>query len=203
MSVEYLVTSAGRSGSIFLSKLIGCCVDWHQVTHTHDLVLPTINKNSVLVICDRRDLLASILSMCIAKRTNEYVEYSGKTIEPFDIDCAGPNSEFAYQFSWHRWYQHSCTTSKTAKLYKNIEVFYFEDFINNHQMVFDRLNIVPVRKIQETQKSPHNIKTLIKNYNQCKDTFDSLMESEVFRPHTAYDPLKENQLDKIYNDKIN
>ena len=67
--------------------------------------------------------------MCIAKRTDEYVEYSGKTIEPFDIDCNGSNSEFAYQFSWHRWYQQSCTTSETAKLYKNIEVFYFEDFM--------------------------------------------------------------------------
>ena len=192
---NYLITSAGRAGSMFLTSLIKSC--GYRATHTHDLVPPPRNPHSILVICDRKDLFASIMSMCVAKRTNEYTEYSKKSIEPFDIDCNGLESEFAYQFRWHRWYQQTCLHSESSMLYKNIEIFYFEDFIHNYHTVFDKLKITPIGQIEDSVKSPHSINKLIKNYNQCKDMFTSLMETEVFTPLTAYDPLKVNHDHKI------
>ena len=200
MNVNYLVTSAGRSGSIFLTELIKCC--GYRTIHTHDLVPLPPHPQSNLIICDRKDLFASIMSMCVAKRTNEYVQYSRKTIEPFEIDCNGPESEFAYQFRWHKWYQQTCLTCKNSTLYKNIEVFYFEDFIHNNQTVLDRLNITLTSSVSNSTKSPHRIKQLIKNYNQCKDMFNLLMETDVFTPLTAYNPLKINHDNKIKENLI-
>jgi len=163
--------------------------------HTHNpfFKLPAnySASNSTLVFVKRRDLFAAIMSSCIGKRTNEYEKYSNKHIMPFNLPCQGSDSEFVYQYEWHKWYFDSC---KNIEMLNEVKTLFFEDFVNNPAHVFEVLGISVPNVIPESNfKSPYKSSELVINIDECKSVFDQLEKSAKCKLiPKPYDPTLKN-----------
>lgn len=185
----YIVSSPGRTGSKMAQCLIGSTGS--KSFHTHDpfFKLPSDYNasNSTLVFVKRRDLFSAIMSSCVGKRTNEYENYSNKQITPFILPCHGSESEFVYQYEWHKWYFNSC---KNTEIFGEVKTLFFEDFVNNPTHVFDVLGITAPNVIPDLNfKSPYSYSKLVINIDECKNVFDQLEKNAKFKMITKpYDP---------------
>jgi hypothetical protein len=82
-------------------------------------------------------------------------------VDPFEIDK--PNFDGAY--TWQKTFQQQHDFSQP---YKEIFKFEFEQILQNHNIVFDTLNIRPVREINLPPKSPYRYQDLVLNLDQCQ-----------------------------------
>jgi hypothetical protein len=194
MKTQYVVSSPSRTGSILLCNILksGGATD---ILHTHNCFFSVENpKSTVLIFSARRDLFRSIMSCLIGKRTGIF-NYFDKTyqvpsIEPFAINCNSSNSEFALQYQWHKWYSQSHDLTKP---YSRIETLYLEDFVNNHQYVYDKLKLTQQQEIVIPIESPYKYQELVINHQQCKEMFDQLETTSTFTPILKpHDPMLAN-----------
>lgn len=170
--LQYIVTSPTRVGSHYLISLINSTDAW--ATKTHNPYLKTVYEHTCLVILRRRDVFAAIMSSCIADRFKEYATYSNKKHKTFAIDCSA-SGEFANHFRFNKWYYPQINQTLP---WARIEHLYFEDFFNNHQIVFDRLNLIPIKEIKLPVRSPNRYQDLVTNIEECREFYHRLVTTE-------------------------
>jgi hypothetical protein len=136
--------------------------------------------NTALIIVKRRDAFASIMSNCIVWHTQQSTIYSNQTIAPFAVS----EENFLWQYVSHMWHSKSIDLSTP---YAVIEEFYFEDFVNDHQHVLDRLGLVSnpfrARRLNFLNKAPYSYHNVVLNYKQLKVLFDQLDVERTINPY--------------------
>ena len=196
MNPQYVVSSPSRTGSTLLCNILSSGgVRLTDLLHTHNCFFMVEDPTStVLIFSSRRDLFRSIMSCLIGKRTgifNYYNKtYQAPSIDPFAINCDSDDSEFVLQYHWHKWYIQSHDLTKP---YSRIETLYLEDFVNNHQHVYDKFGMTKQQEIVMTIESPYKYQELVINHQQCKAVFDQLETTSTFTPILKpYDPMLPN-----------
>jgi hypothetical protein len=192
--MNYTVSSPSRTGSTLLCSILKSG-GVTNILHTHNCFFTVENPHStVLIFSVRQDLFRSIMSCLIGKRTGVFnyfdKTYQAPSIKPFEIDCNSSESEFALQYQWHKWY---CQSHDLTKPYSRIETLYLEDFVNNHQYVYNKLGLTQQQEIAMTVESPHKYQELVINHQQCREIFDQLEITSTFTPILKpYDPSLPN-----------
>jgi hypothetical protein len=120
------------------------------------------------------------MSNCIVWHTQQSTIYSNQTIVPFTVS----EEDFLWQYGFNTWHSKSVDLSRP---YAVIEEFYFEDFVNDHQHVLDRLGLVSntfrARRLNFLNKAPYNYRNVVLNYKQLKVLFDGLDPERTPNPY--------------------
>jgi hypothetical protein len=172
--MQYLVTSPTRVGSHYLLSLLHAT--GVHAAKTHNPIIKTRYENTCLIIMRRHDAFSAIMSSAIADRTRQYNNYTGSDTIPFEIDCNLESGEMIHRFRYNKWYYGYIPQSFP---WAAIENFYFEDVVNNHEYVYNRLNLTPAKPIILPEKSPHKYQDLVINYQECFETFQYLRQHEI------------------------
>lgn len=192
MISRYLISSPGRSGSHIVAAMIQSAD--LPIIHTHYPLFPTDDDTKTgLIIVQRRDLFATIMSNIIVNHTGQTTEYTKTDFEPFTVTY----EQFATQYNWHRWYYDNHDFSRPWGLIKTL---YFEDFINNYNFVLQELNLVKKPKLilelgnpelveqfnpNFTVKAPYNYRQLIINHEECREFLNQLNSTSQFTRFNA------------------
>ena len=194
MKTQYVVSSPSRTGSTLLCNILKSG-GVTNILHTHNCFFLVKDPTStVLIFSVRQDLFRSIMSCLIGKRTGIFnyfdKNYQPPIIKPFAIDCDRDNSEFVLQYQWHKWY---CQSHDMTKSYARVETLYLEDFVHNHQYVYDKFGLTQQQEISIPVESPYKYQELVINYQQCREIFDQLEITSTFTPILKpYDPALPN-----------
>lgn len=192
--MKYVISSPSRTGSTLLYQILNSA-DILDVLHTHNCFFSVPDPaNTVVLFSLRRDLFRSIMSCLIGKRTQVFHLYDNNTalpkIEPFEIECQDSESEFQKQYRWHKWYVQSHNLDQP---YHRVETFYLEDFVNNHDWVYQTLGLEQKHPVVSTVENPYRYQDLVTNHEQCRAVFDQLETTAVFVPILKpYDPTLPN-----------
>lgn len=174
---RYLVSAPGRVGS----HLVVACIrsaGW-PVLHTHNPFLPTDNDNvTALVLVQRRDLFAAVMSQCITWRTGQSTAYTNTAPAPFAVR----KDMFEDLYYRQKYYAASHDLSRA---WAKIETVYFEDFIDNYDCIFEKLELkqrpellsTDVVQRTWTQQAPYNYKHVATNHQECRTWFDQLEQA--------------------------
>lgn len=171
---QYLVSSPSRTGTINMQVML--MATGVKVLASHSPYIDIDYENTCLIILNRYDRFAAIMSHVMADRTKEYDNYTNQVIEPFRVSCSGKHSYFAHKNRWNKWYEQRHDFSLP---WARVEKFYFEDFLNNSEYVYNRLELSAVSKFVPTVKCPYNARDFVINYDECRATFDRLEEYDV------------------------
>lgn len=163
--MQYVISSPGRTGSHYLLSFFYACA--LPVLKTHDPLYVTDYTNTTLCIMNRRDVFASLMSKEIWLRTNEYLIYTNKKIEPFSIDLKKLERDFINHIRYDQ--QHDFT-----RPYANVVRFEFEDLMQDHNLFFDTLKLEPCGPIKLPQKSPYDYRVLVTNLQECEAKYKTL-----------------------------
>lgn len=173
LTMEYIVSGPARCGGHLLAGIIMSAVQ--SVTRTHDPGLTLDDDtNTCLIMIDRRDRFAAIMSNLIATKTGQTTHYNNISIDPFE----GDENEFRYYYKQHKAYfnQHDL-----SRLYHRVDKLYYEDFCNNHEFVYQRLGILKSDNINNGEvyrllntPAPYNFKDIIINHAELKNLFNDL-----------------------------
>jgi hypothetical protein len=182
--MKYVISSPSRTGSTLLHQiLLSTELSRPDIVHTHNCLLHVDDpENTVLLFSLRRDLFRSIMSCLIAKRTKFYNYFENvelPKVESFEIDCSDPWSEFQKQYMWHKWYVSSHDMNKP---YRQVETFYVEDFVNNYDLVYNKLGLTKKSNVIPTLENSYRYQDLVSNHEQCKQVFDQLEKTATFIP---------------------
>jgi hypothetical protein len=191
---RYLVSSPGRVGSHIVTACIRAC--GVPVLHTHNPFFLTDNDSITgLVLVDRKDLFATIMSNCITWHTGQSVKYDNVNVQPFAVDY----NDFSDHYYRQKYYKDSHDLSRA---WGSINILYFEDFIFNYDYIFEQLQLTlqPELLVKDsvknifTSRAPYNYANLILNKDQCKIWFDQLEEKgakQLWQPIQVFQGLKE------------
>jgi len=179
--MHYLISSPTRVGSHYLIALVGAAGVSTEKTHNPKLEVDYVN--TFLVTVSRRNKFWAILSASIGRVTHQYNNYELADVEPFAIS----QEVFRQEFLFNIYYQQQHDFSQP---WAGIEHFYFEDFLNHHDHVFNRLNLIPVNKIDLPKKSPFNYRKIITNIEECREYYQHLQDTEPkFIPKEQFNGL--------------
>jgi hypothetical protein len=194
--MNYVVSSPSRTGSTLLYNILAAgTATSSKIYHTHNCFFTVENlESTILIFSLRRDLFRSIMSCLVGKRTGIFnyfdKSYQPPSVKPFVIDCNSYDSEFALQYRWHKWY---CQSHDLTKPYSRIETLYLEDFVNNHQHVYNTLGLTQQQEISIPVESLYKYQELVINHRQCREIFDQLEITSTFTPILKpYDPALPN-----------
>jgi hypothetical protein len=167
MFENYLVSGAGRVGGHLILNIIRSA--GHNAIHTHDTNYTTGNDvTTALLVIDRRDRFSAIMSNAIVWHTGQSVDYDNINIDPFTIDIN--RFKLLYNLHCDHYKQYDFTRS-----YGIVEHFYYEDFVNNHDHVYNRLNLKKFTDLLPNWKpAPYNYKTLIQNESELRESYAEL-----------------------------
>jgi hypothetical protein len=165
VTTQYVISGPARVGGNLLADIIRSC--GAKATHTHNPLLEFDDyANVVLIIVNRHDKFAAIMSNCIVWHTGQSVTYNLIKIEPFLVT---PET-FIQRYVDNMDQKHDLTRN-----YKSVNMFWYEDFVNNHEYVCERLNLIQVSPLLlHAVPAPYNYKDLIINYQDLKNIFDQL-----------------------------
>lgn len=163
-----LVVTVGRTGSMLvkgnLQRYFKCAVD-----HTHNpLVEPSTNQ--LVIVSKRLNDFDSIVSTIIGRRTNEFITYSSKKIEPFAVSKKELESTFWYVL---------CHQTVTHQRFPSAIVVHYEPLIANPKYLFSLFGVDSQTSFNWPKKSPYSAQHLILNYEECKLWFDQLRLQSV------------------------
>lgn len=183
MIKNYIVSSAGRSGSHLLVGLIKSC--GKNAVNTHDPFFEpwdakfgpeaTNGRETALILLQRKDLFASIMSMLVGTKTKQWSSYPNKVIPRFRVD----RLDFVNQYCWQKNYLESC---KSLKNYRQVKHLVFEDVVNDFDHVFRHLELTQLHLPELPPKAPYSYQDIIQNIDKCKIIFDELESNYKFTP---------------------
>jgi hypothetical protein len=176
---EFIISGPGRTGGHVLLGIIVAA--GFPVIYTHDPLFQRESYNKYgLLICLRRDIFSAVMSNAITHKTGQSTEYKRKTLEPFDV----VTSDFEHILDIHLDYQKSHDLTRSYGL---VEIFYFEDFVDNYSHVLDRLQIKNLNFNSKTtnslgqdydcttwfnNKAPYHYKDIVSNWKELKEIFN-------------------------------
>jgi len=158
-----VVITAGRTGSLLIVDNLRR--HFKDVYHTHDPLYIPANHDSICVISKRKNDFLAMISMQIGVKTNEYLTYTNKDVEPFIIEV----KDFT-NFYLH--YNAIYTQIKT-EYYKKIIEIYYEDLLDDPQHLFSLFGIDALTDYKLTLKCPYNYEKLVLNLKELKGLYDS------------------------------
>ena len=172
--MNYIVSGPGRVGGHLLQGIIQS-TGAENVYRTHDPMLSVgDDSNTTLIILDRRDRFAAMMSNAIVRHTGQSTGYSNKHIEPFELEPGLFRWEYVKYTDYYN--KHDL-----SRLYAAVHKFYFEDFVSDHSQVKQILNLpnVPVKKGSTAWNSLHNAapyryEDIITNWNKLKTLYQRL-----------------------------
>lgn len=186
--IQYLISSPSRTGTINMQAMLMCA--GVKVLVSHSPYIDIDYKNTCLIILERHNRFAAIMSQIMADCTKEYHNYTNLVIEPFGVPCSGKQSYFAHKNRWNKWYTRRHDLSLP---WDRVENFYFEEFLNNPEYVYSRLGLTALIDFIPTVKCPYNAQDFVINYDECRATFDRLQEYDVmFDPTNEYETTYTN-----------
>ena len=143
-----------------------------NVHRTHDPMLDLGDDlNTTLIILDRRDRFAAMMSNAITRHTGQSTDYHKTQIEPFELSPGLFRWEYAEHIDYYR--KHDL-----SRLYANVSKFYFEDFVTDHSYVKRMLDL-PDTKIKKgsdawesmNNPAPYHYEDVITNWMQLKTLY--------------------------------
>lgn len=141
------------------------------IVHSHDPFWPPPSSNYVCVLSKRRDVFAQILSMIIGQRTNEFTDYTKKSIEPFEVD----ETEFESNYWFIKcFYQ----TIDVFQFKKTIEIYY-EDLVSDPDYLFRKFGISRLTNYGVSKKSPYWSHDMILNMRELGLLFKQLEQQSL------------------------
>jgi len=158
-----LVISVSRTGS----QLIHHNLAQHfrrPVTSTHD-ALTEAQDNQLIVLSRRQNTFGTIKSLLVNRRTNEYVNYTNKEHETFDVS----QNEFNETY-WHV----KCHEQITQKRFPSAVVVDFEYLIADDRYLFSLFGVDKQTNYALAKKSPYAAEKLINNYSQLSSWFETV-----------------------------
>jgi hypothetical protein len=164
MIEHYVISGSGRVGIHLLTSIIDSA--GVSAISTHDPAHSTGNDSTTaLIMADRRDTFAVVMSNLLVWRSNQPTEYK-KTIEPYTES----EQQFRLLYRFHKEYlpKHDLT-----RPYGLIEKFYYEDFVNDHNHVLNRLGLTAVKSIT-TVPAPYNYRDIILNHQELRQVYENL-----------------------------
>lgn len=162
-----IVITAGRTGS----QLVKCNLQGHfecLTIQTHNPLIQS-NTDQLVVISKRFDDFNTIASTIIGRRTNEFVSYTLKHIEPFFVT----KDEFESTFWFVR-----CHQAVSQKRFPSAAVVYYEPLISDSKYLFSLFGLDKSTDLN-FPKSPYSAQQLISNYEELKSWFAQLCTQSV------------------------
>jgi|694.fasta_scaffold146030_2 hypothetical protein len=163
-----VIITPGRTGSQLIRKNFQDFFNI-RITHTHN-PLWSPPANCIAFISKRRNMLESIASTLVGKRSNEFTSYTYKILESFTVD----RTEFESCFWFYRCYYYIIDTTKFSKI---IEVWH-EDMLEDPKYLYGLLGIDKLTDYT-FPKSPYDYYQLISNIDQCRGWFDCLVKQPI------------------------
>lgn len=155
------------------------------VIHSHNPLYIPPTDEFICVVSKRNDMFASILSTQIGIRTNEFIHYSNKDVEPFSvtptqfIDCYHYNKCFYKSINYTR--------------FKSVVEIEYYSLINDPSYLFSMFG-VDANTVYNLRKSPYRYQDLILNLEELKELYMNLEASDISAE------LLENFKLKVVND---
>jgi len=173
-----VVITAGRTGSCLIVENLRR--HFKDVHHTHDPLYIPADDDSICVISKRKNDFLAMISAQVGVKTNEYLTYTNKDVEPFNIDV----KDFT-NFYLH--YNAIYTQIKT-EYYKKIIEIYYEDLLDDPRHLFSLFGIDALTDYKLTSKCPYNYEKLVLNFKELKDLYNSyeVNKEKLFKDHPVY-----------------
>lgn len=169
--MNYIISAPGRCGGHLLEGIIRS-TGQTTVIRTHDPLLDLGDDlNTTLILLDRRDRFAAMMSNAIVRHTGQSTEYPNAQITPFELSPGLFRWEYVQHIDYYR--KHDL-----SRLYARVVKFYFEDFVSDHGYVKRTLDLpdLNVKKHSEAwhlmnNPAPYNYQDVIINWNQLKTLY--------------------------------
>lgn len=150
------------------------------VVRTHDPRCHLDHYESTgLIIIKRQDIFAAAMSNCIVWATGQDIDYPKKHIDPIEISEKAFINQLAVQIH----YRHDHDFNRP---YHSIYDFNFEDFVQNHGIVLDRLGLkqdpILINLPQLNNPAPYNYQQVIKNHVEIRKIFNTLDLNSLKNP---------------------
>jgi len=164
---KYVVSGPTRVGGNLLTNIIKSCEQ--QAIHTHNPLLEFDNYGKVvLIIVNRRDRFAALMSNCVAWHTGQTTTYNITKVEPFLVTPGAFIQQYVDNMDQNQ--KHDLTRN-----YKSVKMFWYEDFVNNYEHVTNRLKLKMVSSLlPDVVPAPYSYKDLIINYRDLNNIFNQL-----------------------------
>lgn len=167
--IEYVICGPGRCGGhLVLGLLKSAGV---QAVRTHDINYTNgKDQNTVWIKVDRREIFDAVCSNVIANRTSQTTHYDRTSIAPFYVG----KEEFQFLYQAHL--EHRKDYQKHRNFFRYDRIWY-EDFAQNHSMIWDLFDLVPDTTLMEKLEiqhlintpAPYNYRELIINYKELRE----------------------------------
>jgi hypothetical protein len=180
---KYAIFTPGRTGSHLITRNLVDYYDSKQFNdHEQNLTLGVVHSHYALweppdaewigIVSTRKNDFAAICSMHIARRTNDWFEYTNAPVQEFTIDYDDFVETFKHRVLFYQAFD-------PTKFLKTITICY-ENLIADSTYLFGQLDIVRETDFSVLDKSPYNYKKIIKNWQQALEWHTQLTES--YRP---------------------
>lgn len=174
---KYIISGPGRCAGHYLLGIIKST--GVQAVRTHDPAY-TFNDDSdtVLIIIDRQDRFAAIMSNSLVWHTGQSTHYEVDSIEPFNLDL----QKFILIANAH--FNHYKNYDLTRP-YAKIETFYYEDFVNNPTYILEKLKLTQI-DLDDNEEilrlthtpAPYNYKDIVINYKELEEYYNQHFRSK-------------------------
>jgi hypothetical protein len=172
-----VVFTPGRTGSKLIVKNLvkhfnsselsdkSVTVESNGIVHTHNPLFVPPGDNWIAIMSRRENLFEVVLSTLIGKRTNEFVTYTNKHIEPFSVDSV----EFEQTYMYMKPFYELIDTSKFVRV---VDIYY-EPLVSDSRYFFAQFDIDADTEYPLI-KSPYNYYNLIVNVGELEQQFQEL-----------------------------
>ena len=176
-----VVFTAGRSGSHLVIDNLSTYFKtpkrhwWdnsfkYGVVHSHNPLYRPPNDNFICIINTRKDEFAAMISMLITVRTNEFMHYSNKSIDPFEIS----KDEFIGMYNYFKcFYKSICLTG-----FKKVIEIEYEPLIADPKYLFSKFDL-DQQTVYNLKKSPYDYRELITNLDDIKKLYLELLSTNI------------------------
>lgn len=174
--MRYIISGPGRVGGHLLEGIIRAS-GATEVYRTHNPELSIGNDlDTTLIVLDRRNRFAAMMSNAIVRRTGQSTEYPNKIIDPFVLEPGMFRWEYAKYIDYYR-------AHDLSRPYAAVFKMYFEDFVNDHTSVKRILNLPTVNVEKKSlawkllhSAAPYNFTDIITNWPKLILLYDQLQK---------------------------
>lgn len=136
------------------------------VVHSHDPLWVPSSSDFICILSKRKNIFNSIISNLVGRVSEEWTNYSNKSIDPVVID----ELDFTHCYWFMRAYYNAIDTSKFKK---TIEI-YQEDLLKDSKYLFSLFDIDCATQYNLTEKSPYKYSDIVLNFLELKTMFGEL-----------------------------
>jgi hypothetical protein len=118
-----------------------------------------------LILLDRRDRFAALMSTMIMDHTGQYDHYDPICHDRWSVECDTKTSAFYityWQLRTNYLLQHDF-----SRPYGRVMRMWYENYANNHNLVYKQLELSQSKPIKYPERSPYDYRKMIINWEEC------------------------------------